>query len=45
MLMFRVVLDLGGMVYKGFGLLSQSFSQLPNGVTNLNMVGLSVTTS
>ena len=40
-LMFRVVLDFGGMVCKGFCLLSLFISQLPNGVANLNMVGLS----
>ena len=38
--MFRVVLDLGGMVCKGFCLLSLSISQLSSGVANLNVVGL-----
>ena len=37
--MFRVALDLGGMVCKGFHLLSMSVSRLSNGVANLNVVG------
>ena len=37
-LMFRVVLDLGGICL--WGLLSLSASQLPSGVANLNIVGL-----
>ena len=44
MLMFRVALDLRGIAYKGFCLLSLSFSQLPSEVANLNVVGLYVTT-
>ena len=39
-LLFRVVLDFGGICL--WGLLSLSASQLPNGVTNLNVVGLFV---
>ena len=39
-LMFRVALDLRGIACKGFRPLSLSFSQLPSGVTNLNVVGL-----
>jgi len=38
--MFHVVLDLEGMVCKGFCLLSLSVSQLPNEVANLNVAGL-----
>ena len=37
-LMFHVILDLGGICLRG--LLSQSAFQLPSGVTNLNVVGL-----
>ena len=41
-LMFRVVLDFRGITREGFYLLSQSVSQLPSGVANLNVVGLFV---
>ena len=39
-LMFRVVLDFGCIVYEGFCVLSLSVSQLPSGVTNCKVAGL-----
>ena len=38
--MFRVVFDLGGITCEGFIYHPFFFSQLPNEVTNLNVVGL-----
>ena len=38
--MFRVVLDFGGIVCKGFYVLSLYVSQLPSGVSNCKVVGL-----
>ena len=39
-LMFRVILDFGGIVCEGFCVLSLSVSQLPSGVANFKVVGL-----
>ena len=39
-LMFRVVLDFGGIVRKGLCVLSLFVSQLPSEVANCNVVGL-----
>ena len=39
-LMFRVVFNLRGIACEGFCLLFLSFSQLPSGVTYLNLVGI-----